>query len=292
MNWRKVFFAAGFGLMATRGFSQVPEDALRASWYKISGTARNQAIGGAGGSLGGDISSIFINPAGIGMYKTSEVVLSPGLQFYSNKGDYRGSNTTATGGNFILGTSGVVFGMQDRYRPNKSSAFAIGVNRIADFNNKISYQGANNFSSFSEGYAAEIASSGLSLDNALNSASISFPARMALYTYLVDTLTLPGGGTEVVGTPMRYALENNTGFALNQRNDIATSGGITEIGLSYGGNSNNKFYWGFTLGLPIYNYKRTSTLTETDASGQTDNYFHSASLQEYYRARAGNWAQS
>lgn len=285
MLWKKVFFVAGFGLATVQGFSQVPEDALRASWNKISGTARNQAIGGAGASLGGDISSMFINPAGIGMYKTNEFVLSPGFNFYSNDAQFRGTNTTATNSGFMLGTSGAVFGMPDRYRPNKSAAFAIGVNRTADFRNKVSYQGANNFSSFSEGYAAEIASSGLSLDDALNSSSISFPGRMALYTYLVDTLTVPGGGTEVVGTPMRYAMLHDEGFELNQRNDIETTGGITEIALAYGGNSNNKFYWGFTFGLPIYNYKRSSTLTETDASGKTDNYFNTARLEENYQAK-------
>ncbi len=285
MNCRKVLFMAALGLLASRGFAQVPEDALRASWYKISGTARNQAIGGAGGSLGGDISSAFINPAGIGMYKTNELVLSPGFGFYNNDAKFRGSGNTVSGSGFMLGTSGVVFGMPDRYRANKSAAFAIGVNRLADFKNHISYSGQNNFSSFSESYAAEIAGSGLSLDDALNSSSISFPGRMALYTYLVDTLTIPGSGTEVVGTPMRYALLNDTAFMLRQRNDIETSGGITEIALSYGGNSNDRFYWGFTFGLPIYNYERNSTFTESDESGNQKNYFNTASLQERYHAR-------
>ncbi|HXO78052.1 MAG TPA: hypothetical protein VN824_22510, partial [Puia sp.] len=56
--------------------AQLPEDALRASWTTPSGTARQQAIGGAMGSLGGDLSSGFINPAGLGLYKTSEFVLT------------------------------------------------------------------------------------------------------------------------------------------------------------------------------------------------------------------------
>ena len=45
--------------------AQAPEDALRYSFYPQGGTARNMAIGGAMGSLGGDINATFVNPAGL-----------------------------------------------------------------------------------------------------------------------------------------------------------------------------------------------------------------------------------
>ena len=70
-------------LVSISSLAQVPEDALRLSWYVPSGTARQQAIGGAMGSLGGDITASFVNPAGLGLYKTGEVVLSPGFRFGS-----------------------------------------------------------------------------------------------------------------------------------------------------------------------------------------------------------------
>ena len=60
-------------------YAQEPADALRYSWLTQNGTARNQAIGGAGASLGGEFSSLFINPAGLGFYKTSEFVVTPGF---------------------------------------------------------------------------------------------------------------------------------------------------------------------------------------------------------------------
>ena len=49
----------------TKTYAQEPADALRYSWLTQNGTARNQAIGGAGASLGGEFSSLFINPAGL-----------------------------------------------------------------------------------------------------------------------------------------------------------------------------------------------------------------------------------
>jgi hypothetical protein len=53
-------------------YAQAPEDGLRFSWFVPNGTARSNALGGAMGSLGGDLSSNHINPAGLGFYKSSE----------------------------------------------------------------------------------------------------------------------------------------------------------------------------------------------------------------------------
>jgi hypothetical protein len=280
----KGFLVFSVCLFSLAGYSQVPEDALRMSWTTPSGTARTQAIGGAGASLGGDMTANFINPAGIAFYKTSEVVLSPGFNFFTNNSNFRDTKTSQKGNNFFIGTTGVVFGIPDR-KPNKSTTFSIAINRAADFNNNISYNGLNDQSSFSESYAAEIASSGLTLDEALNSNSISFPARMALYTFLVDTLTTAEFGTEVVGTPLRYSTERDTAFLLNQSHQISTSGGVTEVAVSFAGSSNDKFYWGGSLGIPILNYESNSTLTETDESGNNRNYFKTATLRERYTSK-------
>ena len=58
-------------------FAQDPEDGLRLSWFAPNGTARSNALGGAMGSLGGDVSSNHINPAGLGFYTKSELLLVP-----------------------------------------------------------------------------------------------------------------------------------------------------------------------------------------------------------------------
>src|ERR1044071_5537366 len=96
-------FSVAF-LLATRLNAQLPEDAIRMSWTVPSGTARNQAIGGAMGSLGGDITSTFVNPAGIGFYKTSEFVFTPSMSFFGGKGSFRGTSSSAiTDNKFNLG---------------------------------------------------------------------------------------------------------------------------------------------------------------------------------------------
>ena len=45
--------------------AQEPADALRYSWTVPGASARIKATGGAMGSLGGDITATFVNPAGL-----------------------------------------------------------------------------------------------------------------------------------------------------------------------------------------------------------------------------------
>ena len=60
----KFLFLSAIALITSgRIVAQLPEDAIRMSWNAPYGTARSQAIGGAMGSLGGEITSMFVNPA-------------------------------------------------------------------------------------------------------------------------------------------------------------------------------------------------------------------------------------
>jgi hypothetical protein len=258
--------------------AQLPEDALRMSYTRPYGTAREQAIGGAMGSLGGDISANYVNPAGLGFYKTNEVLFSPGWSFGTAQTGYLSTNTKSPSfNNFIIGTSGAVFGWSNE--PDKNTAFSLAVSRSADFNGHIAYQGKNNYSSAAEAYAEEFDASGLSIENAIASPGISYGTRMALYTYLIDT-SLGGAGPTVV-QPLKVLAENGE---LGQSTDIRTSGGITEIALGLAGATHDKWYFGVSIGIPIVNYDRTTQYTETDLSGNKNNDFGSYTYTENYSA--------
>lgn len=143
-------------LIGQQAMSQIPEDALRMSWNVPSGTARNQAIGGAMGSLGGEINSIFVNPAGLGFFKTGEIVLTPGFSLLNGKSNFRGTDAKADNlARFNFGTSGVIWGYGEKYSRWTSKAFSIAVNRTANFNSTVYYKGTNDYSSFSEPLANE-----------------------------------------------------------------------------------------------------------------------------------------
>jgi len=256
-----------FLLSSYLSFSQTPEDALRLSWFELRGTARNQAIGGAMVSLGGDATANHINPAGLAFFKTSDFLVTPAIQFGKNKGDFRGMNSTSKSPTqFNLGTSGFVFG---GFGQRAKNSFAITVTKQADFNYTSYYKGLNDYSSFAEPLADEFANSGLTIDQALQyNSSISIPTRMALYTYLVDT-------ANVNGTVQVIARSENTPVR-EQESLVESTGGITEINLGWGTEASKKFMAGISLGVAIVNQEKRTYFHESDASvapESTDNDF-------------------
>jgi hypothetical protein len=230
------------------------------------------------GSVGGDISSNFTNPAGLGFYKTSEVLISPSFKFQNANSTYLASHlVNPSTDKFIVCASGAVFAGETQ--PGKSMAVSIAVNRSADFNSHVSYQGINNYSSAAEGYASEFQASGLTVDSALSSPNLTYGTRSALYTYLIDTSL--GGLGPVINQPGKILA---AGGSLKQITDIVSKGGITEIALSLAGGVSEKWYWGASIGVPILSYSRTVTYTESDNSTIPNNDFASFTNTDYYSA--------
>ena len=147
-----------FSIISITSYAQNPDDALRTAWFTQNGTARNMATGGVMGSLGGDITANHVNPAGIGLFKTNEFVLTPGFALNQNKFKYRGSDTLNSKNSFNYGASGIILSSSNKGEHNKwtSSAFALSINQVANYNNHIQFKGFNNFSSFTEQYLEEL----------------------------------------------------------------------------------------------------------------------------------------
>lgn len=283
MNRKFYLIAALF--VTQQAVAQIPEDALRMSWNVPSGSARSQAIGGAMGALGGEITNLWVNPAGLGFYKTSELVLSPGFTLARSKGSFRETDAKADGLNrFNLGASGLVFGFSDKYSRWTSKAFSIGVNRVANFAGTTYYKGTNDYSSFTEplaneffNYYASVKDANPSLSNdaivnmGINNQSLSLQTRMALYTYLVDI----DSATNTV-----FSRAEDLGI-VNQERKVTTKGGITELALGFASNMDDKIYVGLGIGIPIVNYQRTSTFTESDPTPAVNDFNYSTYYEEF-----------
>ena len=210
---KKFLLSAGAMISFFASMSQLPEDVLRYSYVPQHGTARNMAIGGAMGSLGGDLNALYVNPAGLALYKTREVVLTPGFMFNINKANFRGTDSKSNKSGFDFGTSGMVIGFNSPNSKWTNQAFSFGINQTANFNNYVSYSGANNQSSYAEQFAEEFSKSGLSPDEALNDPRFAYGTAPALYTYLIDTFPNGAGGYNVKALP-EFLLQK--GIALNQ----------------------------------------------------------------------------
>ncbi|MBY0536781.1 MAG: hypothetical protein K2P88_13110 [Chitinophagaceae bacterium] len=278
---KRILYTFSFLTIALFSKAQLPEDALRVGWSLPSGTARTMAIGGAMAGLGGEITATHINPAGIGLYKTNEFVLSPGINLLGSKGSFRGTDATASNSTaFGLGTSGFVFALGGAKTGNgkwTSKAISLTVNRTANFGGTTYYKGLNTYSSFSEPLANEFANSNLTIDQALNSSNVSMLTKMALYTYLVDTMTVLGQKQVISRAEMAGAV--------NQEYKATTKGGVTEFALGYGTNMDDKFYLGLGIGIPVMNYERTATYTESDANGRGNNEFAYSTYSETFTSK-------
>ncbi len=250
-------------------YAQVPEDALRYSFYPQNGTARNVSIGGAMGSLGGDINATFVNPAGLGFYKTNEFVITPGFFLNNNKANFRQTDSKNSRNSFGFGTSGWVFGHSNGNNSKNSSAFSIAITQTANFNNEVRYKGLNDHSSFSEQFAEEFAKSGYDIDLVINNSIFPYSSAPALYTYLIDTATI-GGINQVIGAP-EYILA--AGQALQQEMIKKTKGAMSEIAIGFAHNSKDKWFIGGTIGIPLVRYTSNTWFKESDTSNNTTNHF-------------------
>ncbi|MGB4535138.1 MAG: hypothetical protein WBI34_03120, partial [Tenuifilaceae bacterium] len=76
---RKLFFLI-IMLNSLHVLAQDHQDALRLSQSLNSGTARFVSMGGAFGALGADFSSLSFNPAGLGVYRTSEFTVTTSIK--------------------------------------------------------------------------------------------------------------------------------------------------------------------------------------------------------------------
>ncbi len=239
-------------------FSQNEVDALRYSRLTHGGTARFMSMGGAFSSLGADFSVLSSNPAGIAVYKRSELMFSPGLNLSQTEATYLGTTADDFKYNMNLTNFGMVFvnslGSSAATAPEwKNVQFGFGVNRLQNFNNRTVIEGINENGSILDVYHSYAQGTPF---NQLN----PFDTELAFNTYLLDT----------IGFANNYIQAHYGGAT--QRKTITTSGGINEMVLTLGGNYNDKLYVGATIGVPFIRYEEISSHQEIDERDTLANF--------------------
>lgn len=92
---KKLMIFALTVLAAAGAGAQTIYDAANIADKDLSGTARFVGMGGALGALGGDLSTINTNPAGIGIYRSNDAAVSFGLSAFGTSSDYQGNKSDA-----------------------------------------------------------------------------------------------------------------------------------------------------------------------------------------------------
>jgi len=263
---KKIFqLAIGVVFLSNLAVAQNEVDALRYSQLNFSGgTARSSAMGGAFGALGGDFSTLSINPAGIGVYRRNEFTCTPSFFNQRTTSNYTGNMLDDYKSNLNFSNVGIVLAYYDENAKNdwKGIVFGFGYNRLNNFNNQIVMEGKNNNSSLLDIYLADAKAQGGDVQN-----FDQFGTKLAWDTYLLDTL--PGGSLYHV-LPQHGEIQSKS---------VTTSGSTGETVFSLGGNYSDKLYMGATLGMPHIRYNEESTYQEkVDSNGV--NGFKSYSLNQ------------
>ena len=222
------------------------------------GTARSAAMAGAMTSLGADASSMSINPAGMGMYRSNEIVFTPMMTFSRAK-----SNAAAFEGNsknrFGIGNFSMVAKLRESSTGVTAINMGIAYNRLADFNYKYSFatQGTVGSSSIADIFAGQLAAGQITstqLKGNYDGAGYFMWDRFdptywgAILGYKTGLINDSNGGW---GRDMIGSAAGVDGYTT-----VESKGSAGEWVWSLGMNFGSKFYLGFSLGAATINRER------------------------------------
>jgi len=260
-------------LLASMGaFAQYASDALRFSQQYYQGTARNMSVGSAFGALGSDLSSLAINPAGLGLFRNSEYTITPEVFSRSITADYLGQSVNDSRTIFDLSNFGMVSttSLGRNGGGFKFIQFAFGVNRLNNFNTSRTIVGNNSESSKLDVYLEN--ADGINYTEIENNYSgfYSYDLTPAWNTFLIDTIP---GYSDLYYSPLPYA-------GVQQKEVMSVRGSTNEWDFSMATNFEDKLYFGITLGMPYTRFYRDTRYSEQDVA-DTIPYFNSWSVYEY-----------
>lgn len=239
-------------------------------------TARSASMGGAFTSLGADLASMSINPAGMGMYRGSEFGFSPMVSSSTMKTTYGNFNGSASKSQFAVGNLAAAFNLYQGSGALTSFTLGVGYNRLADFNgSSYTYRnGINN--SYSEIFAEQLFGVNVNEFN-YDPNDSNGPYRIFNKLPLFQwggALAYQAGILDPVGTDAYSPFgpdadsPNRTGplsvnATMNPSQWLRTKGSIGEYTFSGGFNFNNKLYIGLTVGLQDIYYRGETDYMET-----------------------------
>lgn len=135
--------------------AQSSQDAMRYAQDNLNGTARFRAMGGAFGALGGDFSSLNINPAGSTVFMNNQVGITLNNNNINTNSTFFGSNQNERDSNLALNQAGFVLVYQNHDdSPWKKMAFAVNYENTNNFNNTTFYKGNNPNNSIADYFLA------------------------------------------------------------------------------------------------------------------------------------------
>ncbi len=242
-------------------FAQNETDILRYSQNYNLGTARSQGAGGAFGSVGADYSSVYINPAGLGLYRRNEFNFSGAITGTTSNSSYLGNSQYDSRTNFNIPSFGIVFSKVNTGLSGDATDgivnynFAFGYTRTNNFQQNIYFDGYNTKSNISQFYVQQ--ANGVPYSQVTNPDNAGQFYNLAWNTYLIDTAS----NSSSYYSPY-FARDND--YRLLQSQSISRRGAMGEYNFNAAINIGNVVYLGAGLVLSNVHYESTTTFKESD----------------------------
>jgi len=240
-------------------FGQGEIDAYRYANDDLSGTARGQAMGGAFGALGGDVTGVAINPAGIGVYRSSEVVANMSLTSSLTSGNTNQESNTK----FHFDNLSYIAYYPVAKGSMLSLNFGFNYNRIKSFDQRYSSSRSSMSSSLTD-YMALLtygvnhsAWTGNTNDYYSSYSNIPWLSALAWDGYLINQGDANNNYTSIL----------NPGETVRPSLKVSERGKVEAYDFTIGSNIANKFFWGATFSLTNLSYSMSSSYDETFSEG-------------------------
>lgn len=279
----KKYLLPVFFLFPGLAFSQTASEVLRYSYLQPGGTARYLGAGGAFGALGADFGVVSQNPAGLALFRSSELIITPALKF---------ANTTATlpdgvgyedsKSNFHLDNAGIVFNTNPAASRWTTFNVGLGFNRQNNFHQSIFYEGEAAGSIMTDFYAS--AQADLSNGATTFSQFDPFGAQLALRANAIYDPDYDPNNPDDAINELVYDFAANPDARIQRAHSVATSGNMNELTLSFAGNYDEKLMLGATIGVPIVRYELNGTYEESDPADLVE-YFNGLQFTEFLRTQ-------
>ena len=265
-----LFILAGF---ISLSFGQYVDQALMFSQQNYGSTARSKAMGNAFGAIGGDFSSLSINPAGLGVFLKSEVSGTLNvLGINSTDATYQGQITNDRNNSFNFRNFGYVLASpaQGGGSGLVSFNFGIGFNKLNNFSQTISVGKSGSPHSRMDAFAENtngISNSNFWDENNPYQNGTPWESILAWNSFLIDISNPDKNGDGNQYQPILFQNE-----LVNQNLTINKEGFINEYVASFGANFNHQLYLGATIGMQDLYYNESSNYAEDGEFGRFDYY--------------------
>ena len=262
----------------TQAYSQEVEveSAIRNSQNIYQGSARFMGMGGAFTALGGDISSISLNPAGVGVYTGMQFVLTPSFQQQNMESTtpYRNTSFGEDAMNYKVNLNNL--GLMASYNLKgtmgwKNINVGIGYNTLNNFDRQVQGDVFNLDQSKQHEFVANANADvwrGAYEELAWQSYLLNYDSTYAEYwSYTTDEMNYSD----------TTSLEE---IGVNQDQNLDNEGSLGEYFIAAGANYNDKLYLGLSIGIQRYRFNYKSTYTEQERNNQIPD-FNSMNFIQY-----------